>query len=1167
MTCPSCGAAAPAGSRFCPSCGHALGTRGDERRVVSVLFADLVGYTTLSESRDPEQVKNVVDASFARLATDVTAHGGRVDKIVGDALVALFGAPLAHEDDAERAVRAALQMQRTVSALADEFDLPIRLRVGVNTGEVLVGAIRAGGDYTAMGDVVNVASRLQTLAEPGTVVVGHGTHDCTKEIFDYQSLGHLTARGREETVEAWVARSALAPPGRRPRKRRSPLVGRESELALLRSCLDTTVTRNRAHVVVLLGEAGLGKSRLAEEIADVARNDYSALVLEGRCVPYGEANVWWPIAEMVRQACGIDTDDEAKAVIDRLRSNVVDVTGLRADDAEVDRLSSGLAYVLGDAEALSDVDPTRAPAEVRRAVQALVQGLARRQPLVVALAELHWAEDDVLALVDDLLERAVGLPVLLLATARPEFEPRWAPKPGRHNAVTLHLDPLDADAITQLLAALLESEPDAALRGLLLERSGGNPLFLEELVALLADAPNETGARDLPATLRGLVAARIDSLDPSARDSLEDAAVVGHDGRVDALVALAEARGELLAEEVVDELVSRDLLTEDAGAWSFRSELVREVAYDTLTKAERARRHAALGLWLAERRKHQNRDDELEPIAHHLGVAASLSIELGGVAGVPADICPRALRAIERSAMRSKQRGLHSGSVRLLDRALELLAPDDIGNRHRVLLARASAHASLRDNDAAATDIDAVLAETATDDRVTRAQALTIRGQLLQARNQLHDSAAVIEEALALWRSVGDANGEAGALRLAGMTQLFLGNNDDADALFTEALGAFRSAGDRQGEAWVLQNRAWLSFNQGNLDEADERLAAAAEMFHEIGDFGGLGWVNGLLGFVRLFQGRFEEAGALAEHILANERDQNDLWAQGMISTLLASVRLFTGRPDEALVPAREAAALFGAINDAERVLQARVTEARCLVNLGRIDEALDLIGDAHQIRGASSIGLGVVSGAIAIQIGEPGMARSALANVDLSVLMGLGTLTNQEEHVIASMAELMSGSSGLAVEALHMAVASAANEGQVAYANACLALALAAAGDPEGALAAAERVDKADGGTYLDRIAAAQGRGLALVRLGRSEDARSALDAAVELVGATNDVLSLAVTRLARAEAAQVLGDHDAKARQADADAAIRALGVPMPGWYTVFGLASGRLEHESAF
>jgi len=292
VICSSCGTPAPEGARFCGSCGQPLRAGADERRVVTVLFADLVGFTGLSEARDPEELKLLIDGCFETLVRDITNFGGRVDKIVGDAIVALFGAPVAHEDDPERAVRAALRMQETLATRSAELGAPVRMRIGVNTGEVLVGALRAGGDTTVMGDVVNIASRLQTIAAPGQVLVGPTTHAATAGVIAYEPLGAVAVRGREEVVDAWVATAALLQPGARRRRARGPLVGRERELGLADHALASSITHRRAQLIVLLGEAGVGKSRLAAELASLAAERHEALVLEGRCVPYGEANVW-----------------------------------------------------------------------------------------------------------------------------------------------------------------------------------------------------------------------------------------------------------------------------------------------------------------------------------------------------------------------------------------------------------------------------------------------------------------------------------------------------------------------------------------------------------------------------------------------------------------------------------------------------------------------------------------------------------------------------------------------------------------------------------------------------------------------------------------------------------------------------------------------------------
>ncbi len=1128
---------------------------------MTVLFADIVGFTGMSESRDPEQVKNLVNAAFSRLAADVTNHGGRVDKTIGDAMMALFGAPVAHEDDAERAVRAALAMQRTIEEVVGSGDAALRLRVGINSGEVLVGGIAAGGDFTAMGDAVNVASRLQTSAEAGGVVVGPATYRATSTVIAYEELDALQARGREEPVPRWRAIAPLVIAGRRPSQRRSALVGRDNEVALLASLLSTSLARSRPSVAVMLGEPGVGKTRLAEEVAEMARNEHHALVLEGRCVPYGEANVWFPVAEAVRQACGLSaecdhTDDEVRA---RIHARLAEVTGLDGDDPELDRLVNGLVYVLGTPAALGDVDPARVPAEVQRSVEALIQGLARRQPLMITLAELHWADSVVFDLISELLERAVGLPVFLLATARPELEERWASPSGRHNAVTIHLDPLDEAAAAELLAGLLGADASSDVVRLVMDRAGGNPLFLEELAGLLTDVPGAGATvNDLPATLRGLVAARIDGLDSAARRLLDDAAVVGSDGRVDVLVALAGARGETLDETALDELVTRELLAEDAGSWSFRSELVREVAYDTLTKADRARRHAALGLWLSERSNRLGREDEeLEPIAHHLGIAASLQLNLGSIEGVPDDISLKALRAIERAAMASKSRGMHSGSLMLLDRALELLDPNDRSNRQRVLLARANAYATLRQVAPGLADIEAVAADLHDDEKSALAHVEMVRGELLSLSGDTLGAIAALDRAIVLWQEEGDAHNEASARRLAGVTYLYAGENEASEQRLNEALAAFEAVDDRQGAAWAKQNLAWLSFNRGFLDEADERLAQADEAFRAIGDFGGLSFVRGLTAWVRMFQGRFEEAGQLAERVLDGDRDRNDKWALGMMLMLLGTVRLFTGKPAEALAPLNQAIDVFKQMDDPGRLMQAMSTKARCLAAVGRIDEATAVLREcASQVGPGGDAGSGVISASIAMQLGDAEAARAILA-VEVDHTMMLGTIADHETGVLHGLSELMSGNASQARSMLEASVADASNAGQLKYANAALSIAAAADRDPKAALTAADHALAVEGGTYLDAQMAKIGQALAFAQM----DDRRALvvvDDVVNRANETSDLLAQSTALLVRASVSLGLRTDDAIDQAADADQALEALGSELPAWRDVFARAA---------
>jgi class 3 adenylate cyclase len=495
MTCPACGAQVPEGARFCPECGQRLVAAPDERRLVTVLMADLVGYTSMAETADPEHVKNFVDRCFQRLVADVTAFGGRLDKIVGDQIVAQFGAPIAHEDDAERAVRAALRMRDTLGVLARETGNDVRMRIGVNTGEVLVGALRAGGDPTVMGDVVNTASRLQTAAAPGQVLVGFTTYSATRGAVEYEALGPLAVKGREEPVEAFAAVTTTARPGHRP-VGRTPLVGRDAELGALRNVLDVAARRSRAHLVLLYGDAGVGKSRLAGELTTYARSQHGANVLLGPCVPYGDTNVFAPVAEVLRHACAIDGAANAATLRLKVTDSVVTTLDLPAESPETERLVEGLLYIIEGA-ARRDVDPGRARDDAMRAAITFIDGFGATTPLVVGFADLHWAADPVLEFIDRLLARLRGRPIVVIGTARPGFETRWSPTPGRHNQLIVHLDPLDDQDTRALIEALFCGEVSEDVIDFLSERSGGNPFFVEELAGLVRDSADDGASPSL----------------------------------------------------------------------------------------------------------------------------------------------------------------------------------------------------------------------------------------------------------------------------------------------------------------------------------------------------------------------------------------------------------------------------------------------------------------------------------------------------------------------------------------------------------------------------------------------------------------------------------------------------------------------------------------------
>jgi class 3 adenylate cyclase/tetratricopeptide (TPR) repeat protein len=1131
-----------------------------------VLFGDVVGFTPYSESHDPEQVKNMLDDCFERLAADVTSHGGRVDKIVGDELMAVFGAPVAHEDDPERAVRAALQMQRTLEDHAAETGSDVKVRIGINTGEVLVGALRGGSDVTALGDVVNTAKRLQTTAEPGQVLVGPATESSTRSVISYEPAGALALRGRDAPVDGWVAIAALGPPGFRPGRARTRLFGRKAELGMLWHALGTTAAHNRPHLVLLVGDAGVGKTRLVEEAIDVAQSQHNALVLEGRCLPYGEANPWWPVAEALRQACGIDADDPAELATRKCREAIAGLIGAADEGVEASRVADGLLYLMGHEGTLSDVEPSRAREEAVRSVQVSLAANARQRPLVIALSEIHWADQLILDLIDTMFERLRGLPILLLATARPELYERWTPKPGRHDLHVLNLSPLDPEASTELVRALLEAQPAGAeLVDVIVERGGGNPLFLEELVAIIGEtdiSQNREGApAELPATLRGLVSARLDTLDRRDRSLLEDAAVVGRSGPLEALDALAAARGETSGSALLTALADKDLLVVEDGSYEFKSDLVRDVAYETLTKGERARRHAAVAQWLAEYSQRTEREQEhLERIAHHYAQAAQLVTDVGSVDGVPPDILDQAVGWIDRAATRAESRETTAVSVHLLDHALALIPSAHTPQRAKFLLGRARGRATLRDMDGAHADIaEALEIADSTGDTAVCAQALTVRGDVEQRQGDLASSAETLEKAVGYWKEVGDRRGEAEALRLWGFTSIHRGELDAAEQAISDALEVSRLLGDRRGEAWALQNLAWVPFTRGDNDLAEQRLLAATNLFEEIGDFGGRSWAQGLLGYVWYFKGRLADAGVVAEGGVEITRESGDRWAHGMMLNLLAAVRLWQGKTKEALERSLQGLRLFQDMGDELGLQFASVAVAMSRVFTGHHEDALAMVEDLFTRPGNALAGFGGLMTAAAVNsfLGDGEKALEILDN-------GIGPTDDEDVLTARALAHFVAGHFNEAYNDASKSWASnPTDSGARANYASMLSLAAAGSGHPEEAITAGDEVGGV-GGTYLDQIRAHLGRAFGYAQVGDDTRARTALESARRISEPSEDDLHRSLVRLAASIVGAVRTWDDA-APVSDAVEALDRLGVAGRSWERAFRAAAAGPDQSS--
>jgi class 3 adenylate cyclase/tetratricopeptide (TPR) repeat protein len=1149
----------PEGARFCPECGQRLVVAPDERRLVTVLMADLVGFTALSAASDPEQMKRLVDDTFERLIADITAFGGHLDKIVGDELVAQFGAPVAHEDDPERAVRAALRMQETLASLVPQLGVTVQMRVGVNTGEAVVGAMRAGGDPTVMGDVVNTAQRLEKLGSPGSVIIGPATFLATREVIRYEALGQQELRGRDQPVEAYQALAVLTPPGRRRAHERSPFLGREAELSALAHVMGMAANRRRAHLILLSGDAGVGKSRLAAEIATIATRDHSAEVLNGQCMPYGDANVFGPVAEALRDTCGLDgIDGRDPGARPMVVQRVAAALGLDPGNAEAERVAEGLLY-LTDGVARPGVDPTRARDDALRSTIAFLEALALQRPLVLTLSDVHWASDEVLELCDRMLARLHNLPFVLVATARPGLESRWMPEPGRHNTLALHLEPLDDAATAELVRELLCGDADDATVEFLLERSGGNPFFVEELVAFVQETRDDHGLRELPATLHGLVAARLDALGAGERSLLEDCAVVGGSGSVSAVLALAHRSD---ARQLLDGLVERDLLHIERDEFAFKSELIREIAYGTLTKAERARRHAVLAPVLAARG-----EPAAEQTAHHLATAAELVAELGSLQGVPDDVREQAIDALQRAAERDESVESWLLAERHHDRALGLLGNENTAERRHALLGRARARVQRRVLEHARDDaLAALTAAREADDRHDEAVALTLLGESEAAAGAYDAAEETFGDALALWRELADESGAANVLRGLGMIHMFRGDLVQAERFVSEALGSFRSAANQRGSAWALQNLAWISFTHGNIPLTEKRLEESADLFGELGDWGGLGWAYGLLAFVRYNQGRLDEAAAIAEHIAVEGRETGNRWAVGMMDVLLANVALWTGHNMEAIERGTSAIELFQDIGDNWGECMATGSVVRAHAELGHDDEyakCLDrFIVISRQLPDESMREFPmVVDACVQLQRGHVEEAWELLQHAgDFDDDSSLGVA---DEAAAIGLALLQRGDATTAIDLLAAAYESANDDGPRQAVGCRLALAYAMAHKCDDARVVLDDLRTRSGGTYSDRLIAMWAESLVDAQTG-DRDARASVDAAHAMATSTDARLEHAIAALARARVLAAIDDPAAPDAAEDARRQCATLAISGAGWARIFDEALTNVRPE---
>ncbi|HXG75382.1 MAG TPA: adenylate/guanylate cyclase domain-containing protein [Gaiellaceae bacterium] len=707
VACPACGTPNQPGTKFCGECGSPLAastpapaapaaeraaTAAAERRLVSVLFADLVGHTSFSEGRDAEEVRDLLSRYFERSRTVIERYGGTVEKFIGDAVMAVWGTPVAREDDAERAVRAALDLVDAVSALGSEVGASeLQARAGVLTGEAAV-TLAAEGEGMVAGDLVNTASRIQTLAEPGTVLVGEATKRASEAAIAYEDAGSHELKGKAEPVQVFralrviglrrgAARAAVLEP---------PFVGRERELRLVKELFHASAEDRRAHLVSVVGIGGIGKSRLAWEFEKYIDGLAGGVWWHaGRCLAYGDGVAFWALAEMVRGRAGILEDEEAESARTKLRTSIEEHVG---DPQERRFVEPRLAHLLGLEEgAVGDQENLFAAARM------FFERLAQTGPTVLLFEDLHWADSALLDFVEYLVEWSRDVPLFVLTLSRPELQdrrPTWGS--GKRNFTSIFLDPLAPDAMEMLLTGPVPGLPEE-LRERILERAEGVPFYAVETVRMLLDRgilvredgsyrlAGEVETLEVPETLQALIAARLDGLAPEERRIAQQASVLGRTFTLRGLASvsgLAEAELEpLLASLVRKEVVSlqSDPLSPERGQYGFLQDLVKKVAYDTLSRKDRKTLHLAA----AEHLRSLGEEDEIVEViaSHYLDAYRAAPDEPDAE-----EVKSRALDMLARSAERTASLGANAEAMaRFLEAAS--LATDD--HRRAELVERA----------------------------------------------------------------------------------------------------------------------------------------------------------------------------------------------------------------------------------------------------------------------------------------------------------------------------------------------------------------------------------------------------------------------------------------------------------------------------------------------
>ena len=995
--CGQCGKANPDDARFCAACGSELQAPQPERRkVATILFCDVVESTALAERVDPETIRAIMVRYFDRSRRAIERHGGTVEKFIGDAVMAVFGVPVTNEDDAVRAVRAAAELQAGVEELNREIEpthgCRIALRIGVNTGEVVTGDSTAR-QSVVIGDAVNVAARLQQHAGEGETLVGEATYRLVRDVVEAEPVAPIGAKGKAKPLRAVRLVSVDEDAALRPARPGAPMVGREIELAALRAAYDQAAAIRRCRLVAVVGEPGVGKSRLADEL--VAGLGGRATVVGGRCLSYGEGTTYWPLRDILERAAGL----QETVSVERARESIV---ALLAGAEHGHEAALALAQAVGLADGSASAD------DIAWATRRLFETIAHERPLVVQLEDLHWAKPAFLDLVERVAAQAVG-PILVLGLGRTELldqRPDW-------QAVRLSpLRPEEADLLAESLLPRGQLSPEARRRAI--ESAGGNPLFMEELLAMLLETPD----LEAPPTLEALLAARLDRLPAAERSTAECAAVEGqvfHRGAVEVLSGGAEGIDEALRALEAKELV-RSAETQIAGqaAYRFRHILIRDAAYRGLPKRLRAELHEAYARWL-ERVAGERVGEYAEILGFHLEEAFNHRAELGPVDAAGQALGAEAARWLSTAANRAFGRGDMRAAAGLLQRAVSLLEGDPAA--HLELLPELSKALRYSGDVPGGTRVleeASVLATTVADARL-RAR-VSVEGAFLALYTrpdvEAGDVIATAEEAAALFQQVEDGVGLARAWNLVGHANWYLCRAAAMEEAFERGLAEMARAGDYRERWWIITQLLCAAvFGPARPDEGIRRC-------HELLDRGDRVQslemtADAAIASLEAMRGNVEAARALIGRSRSIAEDLGLRQWLGALANFAGPIELFAGDLPAAERELRRGYAQLEELGETAVLSTTAAFLARTLVLTGRLDEAEQLATTSIRLGARDDVYTQVVCrGALARvhagrgQLGRAGqLAGDAVARAaatDFLVLRGESLLDLAEVQRVA---------------------------------------------------------------------------------------------------------------------------------------------------------------------